>query len=373
MKIIIHLRHYPKPGGTSYAVSGLTLGLINQGVDASIFGEHLNPYDINLTTPEKIKHILFKKKYRNPFYISKSLIYYLHNSSKNIDLFIINGIFSPYNFSLAWLLKKNNIKYVFAPHEPYHSSRSLINTLLKKLYFLTLESYVINNAEAIQILHDCHQDCLFRSIKYKKYIVVPNGFNIENTKLPNRLSNIHSGELIKLFTLCRIDSFVKGLDLLIKALGLLKDEMDFFFTIKGPSDKDHEFLFHLAEEHGISKRISIESANYSKPAVDMISEHDIFILPSRFEGFGIAALEGMLAERPIIISDVAGISNHIKLAQCGVLCQPEVNSIVSAIQSINNQRKNWHVLGKNGRQYALENLNWDKISTKALTQYKMLL
>ena len=40
--------------------------------------------------------------------------------------------------------------------------------------------------------------------------------------------------------------------------------------------------------------------------------HDLFVLPSRFEGFGLSALEAMLAARPVLVSDVAGLAPHIR-------------------------------------------------------------
>ena len=43
----------------------------------------------------------------------------------------------------------------------------------------------------------------------------------------------------------------------------------------------------------------------------MLSESDIFVLPSRYEGFGIAIVEAMMAKIPVIASDLDGSAREI--------------------------------------------------------------
>lgn len=56
--------------------------------------------------------------------------------------------------------------------------------------------------------------------------------------------------------------------------------------------------------------------------VNVLSEADIFVFPSLWEGTSLALLEAMAAARPIVASDIPGIRNVIQNGATGLLAQP---------------------------------------------------
>jgi glycosyltransferase involved in cell wall biosynthesis len=96
-------------------------------------------------------------------------------------------------------------------------------------------------------------------------------------------------------------------------------------------------------------------------------------MPSRFEGFGLSALEAMLAARVLIVSRTAGIAPHIERSGCGIVVDPTPADLQRGFQLLLSRRQHWREMGLRGREYALEHLHWNRIAKRTLLQYRKLL
>lgn len=63
---------------------------------------------------------------------------------------------------------------------------------------------------------------------------------------------------------------------------------------------------------------------------DLLAGCDVCVLPSRQEGLGVAALEGMAAERPVVASRVGGLATLIEHEVSGLLVPPEDPAALAA-------------------------------------------
>ena len=66
---------------------------------------------------------------------------------------------------------------------------------------------------------------------------------------------------------------------------------------------------------------SVRFAGHREDAAALLSAFDVLAVPSRFEGFGRVAAEGMLAGVPVVASSVDGLPEVV--GDCGVLVPPE--------------------------------------------------
>ncbi len=65
---------------------------------------------------------------------------------------------------------------------------------------------------------------------------------------------------------------------------------------------------------------------------DLLAACDLFVLPSRAEGLGVAALEALGAARPVIATRVGGLGEVIRDGECGLLVPPDdVDALATAI------------------------------------------
>ena len=65
-------------------------------------------------------------------------------------------------------------------------------------------------------------------------------------------------------------------------------------------------------------------------AGDLLAACDLFVLPSRAEGLGVAALEALGAARPVIASKVGGLADLIVHERCGLHVPPEDPAALAA-------------------------------------------
>ena len=137
-------------------------------------------------------------------------------------------------------------------------------------------------------------------------------------------------KIAKLFYFGRLDVHHKGLDLLLSAFAEVAALMNARLTFQGPNGDGHQQLRLAVKQLHISDNAThpnINSPNaagdivflkpdYSNPPSSIIGNYDIFCMPSRFEGFGLAALEAMLAARVLLVSEESGIASHVKASGC---------------------------------------------------------
>ena len=103
--------------------------------------------------------------------------------------------------------------------------------------------------------------------------------------------------------------------------------------------------------------------DYPDKVRDYLSEIDIYILPTGMDTTPLSCREAMSMEKPIVATDVGGISEMIYDGKTGLLVE-EGNSEewVKKIKYLLENKKDATELGKNARNLILEKFNWDKLA-----------
>jgi len=205
-------------------------------------------------------------------------------------------------------------------------------------------------------------------------ILIPNGVDV------NRYSEIFTDEelnelseglgrnkenMIMLVSTSRLN-VKNGLDLVIKALPLLPDNIHFFNFGSG---EDKKYLINLAKTLGVSERVHLAEYVDHDELPKYLKVSDIFIRASRSEGQGISFLEAMAAKIPVIATPVGGIPDFLKdpsntsgQVATGYFCEPEnPQSIAATVQKvISDPNKNQII--ENAYKMVKEKYDWDKIA-----------
>lgn len=125
----------------------------------------------------------------------------------------------------------------------------------------------------------------------------------------------------------------KGFDILFKAFSALNEKY-VLMVIGIPEEKQAE-VFSYAKEFGIAKE-RIILPGYVDNVWEYYKAMDMFIFPSRSEGFPIAPLEAAAAKLPIIASDIPGTNEFIFDGETGLLFNTQKpEELVNAILKLN--------------------------------------
>jgi glycosyltransferase involved in cell wall biosynthesis len=121
------------------------------------------------------------------------------------------------------------------------------------------------------------------------------------------------------FILCSVSRLAKrkGIPLTIEAIAELKDLPVRYVLVGDGSDR--ESLVELARSKGILDRLDFRGFVDEQEKYRILSQSDVFVLPSLHEGFGICYVEAMAAGLPVIANSVGGQVDFITHGENGFL------------------------------------------------------
>ena len=113
---------------------------------------------------------------------------------------------------------------------------------------------------------------------------------------------------------------VKRIDAVIRVFARIAGQVKARLLLVGDGP-EVSTAHHLARELGIADRTQWLGAQ--ELIIPLLSAADVFLLPSAQESFGLAALEAMACEVPVVASDVGGLPEVIEHGVTGFLHAPD--------------------------------------------------
>ncbi|HVK56772.1 MAG TPA: glycosyltransferase [Burkholderiales bacterium] len=376
MNIALYLKHFPAKGGplkvgTNKAVHGMAMGLVANGARPTILCEGEQDSRFESEHGYRIQCFQTSARYRS-FSVAPGLRDYVRDF-KSGGLVVLNGMFHPGLFAVSRVLVENKVPYVVAPHGFYHPRLFKKNAYLKWPYWYLVERRLLKGAKAVQYLGKSQAKWSEKLGVNTLALEAPNGYAPTDVVPESQLEWRTQGP-VRILYWGRLDVYMKGLDLLLKAYAALTKNTQAKLVIQGPDWRGEKgYLESLAGAMLNTGNVQILPPEFVKPPPLQMIQHDILCLPSRYEGFGLSALEAMLAGRVLLVSDSTGIAPHVEASGCGVVVEPTEEGVEEGLRSLIRRRAEWREMGLQGRRYVLERLNWDTIASELLTQYNQLL
>jgi 2-deoxystreptamine N-acetyl-D-glucosaminyltransferase/2-deoxystreptamine glucosyltransferase len=114
------------------------------------------------------------------------------------------------------------------------------------------------------------------------------------------------------------------------------------------------------------RRLGIEDSVELRGWVDagdvpaFLHELDVFVLPSVFEGFGVAAAEAAATGLPVVASDVYGIPDVVQQGETGLLVPAkDVSALAAAMLRLAKDADLRRTMGRAGHNYVASHYDWD--------------
>lgn len=197
--------------------------------------------------------------------------------------------------------------------------------------------------------------------------LVPNGVDLnifakdvdENIKIKiKEILGKKDGE-IYLVTTGRL-TYKNATDDIIRALERLPSNIHLIIIGKGEEGPN---LQKQADLIGVSERVKFLGFVDYKEIPNYLSVCDIFIRPSRSEGFGNSFIEAMACKLPVIATPVGGIVDFLSDRQTGLFCYPDnPNSIVNAVKNLIDDFGLRESVVNNAYTTVCQRYGWDKVS-----------
>ncbi|MDZ4277542.1 MAG: glycosyltransferase family 4 protein, partial [Dehalococcoidia bacterium] len=166
----------------------------------------------------------------------------------------------------------------------------------------------------------------------------------------------------------------KGLDVLLRAAAeLIREGLPLRVVLAGDGPLRSQ-LERQAEQLDIVGKVSFRGEVAHDEVPSVLRELDVFVLPSRAEGFGVAALEAQAMELPVVASNVHGIPDVVAHGRSGVLVPPgDARALAEAIGRLGRDAGLRAAMGRAGRIFVAERYRWEENAARMERLYHYLL
>ena len=167
----------------------------------------------------------------------------------------------------------------------------------------------------------------------------------------------------------------KRLPTLIEAVALLPPDSA-RLTIAGDTQADpgHARRAHdLVRQYGLGARVTFRGALDGRELSQVMSTHHLTAMPSSYEGYGMAYLEGMGHGLPAIAGAAGGAAEFVRDGENGFLVDPgDPVALAARLLSLHKDRARLARLGLAARRTYLAHPTWDDTGATILAFLKAL-
>lgn len=150
----------------------------------------------------------------------------------------------------------------------------------------------------------------------------------------------------------------KGFDLLPKIIDKLGSGFELYCT--GLRDYDKKF-----------KNIKYFGKLSKEDLINAYNDCDIFLFPSRLEGFGLSVAEAMACGKPCIVTNCSSLPELIDDEKGGFLCERDnINDFVKKIKILAKNKKLRENMGGHNREKVIKCFSFEALKEKYIKLYK---
>jgi glycosyltransferase involved in cell wall biosynthesis len=230
---------------------------------------------------------------------------------------------------------------------------------LSEKAILKVAKNVITSAKSVR-------DEIEKRYAQKKVMNIPNGVSDEFFAL-------RPEEKPFILSLGRIDLYMKGLDLLLEAFSRMKNQSLSLKIAGAGKAGDMKKLTDLIRALNLSGRVEYLGRVGESEKLELLRTCLFLAMPSRFEGWGITAVEANAAGKAVIGTNISGLTEAVVNNKTALLIEPEsIDQLVSAIDFLVENADERRRLGHQGREWA-RRFSWESIAEEQLAFYRIVL
>jgi len=356
--------------GVNKVVNNLATYQQNIVEKVSVWGITPTPEDVSDIPERPYETILFKAK--NRWQIDPAIQKRIKTIPKN-SVFHLHGGLIPDFYHFHKILVENKIPYIITPHGCYNEKAMEKKAKMKEVYFKYFERPFLEKSKYLHCIGKSELEASKKLVPDVDKILIPNGQSLKALKFDHEDIGEHDDQ-IPVFGFCgRMDTRMKGLDLLLKGFKYYLKEMQKpgkLWMIGG--GQNIQELKKLANELDIYNDVLFWGPQYGNAKLNIISKMDAFYHASRYEGMPTAILEAAALKVPCAVSDATNLAEYVRKYNAGYILEPntleEIAWSMVSFKSLKNNNK-INDLGENALQMVKTEFDWKRIAQNFVEAY----
>jgi glycosyltransferase involved in cell wall biosynthesis len=364
--------YYPELqfGGSTQKIYELSLGLSGRGHDVEVMTFHSDrtvphpPVDVQGVAVEYMPWV-GRGSWRVPLEWRN-----LRGAVRRSDVVHCFGLYSLLCGEAALCARRAGRPYFVEPLGMYVPRARRL--LAKKIYNALFSSWMLRGAAGVIATSAREYDELSSAVGPGRLTLRRDGIDPQQFARPagagsfRRRFGLGDGERVVLFV-GRI-SRLKNLEQLILAFGQA-DLDNTRLVLVGPMDEpDYTArLRALLSESGLGEKVLLTGPLYEADKLPAFAAADLFVLPSLYESYGVAAAEAVAAGVPVLLTEECGIAPVIH-RRAGLAVPLGVESLAAALRTMLDDSTERAALVRE-RDKVVQELTWEEPLTRLEALY----
>ena len=347
------------------------------------FANNANTFNKDLPKEETLENFTIKRSHVwfriNLFFVNPGIYFQMMKDSPDVIHTI--GIRSFQSFIAAIIAKKKKIPLVISDQgglttHPDLNSGGVLKKLLYKLQTPMIR-FIINNSTRISVANEYEKEIFTKMHYASKIEVIRNGINLTMMKTKTNDFKKKYGLSLPFVLFIGRFSKIKGIDILLRAIKILKDKpglKKISFVIMGVDFGFQNQMMQMINDLGIKERIHLITNPSRDDVIAAYDESEFLVLPSRWELSPLTPLEGFAFKKPVISTNVHGIPFTITNRQNGILVKNEdFHELAEAIMELINDKQKCLEYGLSGYNLVHTECNSKSMTEKTLRMYNQII
>jgi len=376
-------------GGIMFLIADIAKEATNLGNDVVVyttdldFANNANTFNKNLPRKEIMDNFTIKRSHVwfriNLFFLNPGIYFQMMKDSPDIIHTI--GIRSFQSFIATIVAKKKKIPLVISDQgglttHPDLKSGGIFKKILYKLQ-VPMINFIINNSTKISVANEYEKNIFEKFNQTSKIEIIRNGINLETMKTKTDDFKKKHGISFPFVLFIGRFSKVKGIDILLHAIKILKDRPELEnirFVIMGVDFGFQNQMIQMIDDFGIKEKIHLITNPSREDVIAAYSESEFLVLPSRWELSPLTPLEGFAFKKPVISTNVHGIPSTITDRKNGILVKNEdFHELAEAIMELINDKQKCLEYGLSGYNLVKTECNSKSMTEKTLRMYNQII
>jgi len=172
----------------------------------------------------------------------------------------------------------------------------------------------------------------------------------------------------RIVAMASADSPLKGVDVLLRAVAKVATERDVHVIVVSKLRKDGP-TGKLVRELALGEKVKFVSGISDEELGDLMASAEIAVVPSRYEGFSLPAVEHMASGTPLVASRAGALPEVV--GDAATLVQPgDVEELAAVLRKLHDSPQERARLGEAGYRRVQERYTWRAVAIATVEHYR---